>query len=148
MIAHLDEESMELVVHGPYIRGPAVAVSLVGCELAVRNNIDHKRHSAARNAGQSWAGTAPMLIWDFLLKRSDGSVCMLHPNWSKPKVEYFEGVPPDNLEVPRNGLGGTNGRGYFRRRISADVTATLKFDKSKTPRGIEPDVIGPGMIER
>ena len=140
MIAHLDEESMSLVVHG---RGPVVAVSLVGCELAVRSSIDHKRHSAARNAGKSWKGKKAMLTWDFLLKRSDGSVCMLHPNWSATKVEYFEGVPPENLEVPRNGLGGTNGRGYFRQRVAADVTAVLAFDSSKTPRGIEPFVVVP-----
>ena len=84
-----------------------------------------------------------MLTWDFLLKRSDGSVCMLHPTWKTTRVEYFEGVPADNLEVPRNGLGGTNGPGYFRQRISDNITAILHFDASKTPRGVLPAVIDP-----
>ena len=110
--------------------------TLTGCELAAKASIDHKRHHAARHARVQWPRGAPMFTWDFMLKRNDGTVCMIHPNWKDNKVAFYEGIPDGNLDVPRTGLGGSQAR------IGEQVTRMLKFDKSKTPPGV-----GPAMVQ-
>ena len=82
-----------------------------------------------------------MFVWDFMIQRSDGTVCCLHPNYSNNKIAMYEGTPVEDYEVPRNGLGGSNGRGYYQKKISKDVTVELRFDKKKTPPGVQPAVI-------
>ena len=72
-----------------------------------------------------------MCIWDFMLKRNDGTVCFLHPNWSNNKVEFYEGLQEG---IP-NGIGSGGNQGYFK-RAAMRVDRILTFDKSKTPRGV------------
>ena len=82
-----------------------------------------------------------MFCWDFMIQRSDGTVCCLHPNYSNNKISMYEGTPVEDHEVPRNGLGGSNGKGYYKKKISKDVTVQLRFDSTKTPPGVQPQVI-------
>lgn len=78
-----------------------------------------------------------------MLKRNDGTVCMLHPNLTNTKVDMYEGVPDPNLDVPRNGLGGSDGKGDYRKRISDQVTKVLRFDPKNTPPGASRSVVVP-----
>ena len=150
MVAHLDDPSIQCVFDGPDSKGgsqtSAVATSsgdqqpdqhqrtIVGCELAAKDDPDCKRHTNAKQAGVKWKGKANMAKWDFMLTRSDGTVCFLHPNWSNNKVEFYEGIKEG---IPD---GSDGNEGYFK-RAAKKADRTLKFDKSKTPRGVQPAAV-------
>ena len=68
-----------------------------------------------------------------MIKRDDGSVCLLEPHRTDTKVDMYEGLSAKNLDVPRNGLGGWDFKGDYRNRISRDITHTLRFDAKKSP---------------
>ena len=74
-----------------------------------------------------------MNIWDVVLTRDDGTCVGLHPNCGNTNVEFYEGVADDDFEIPNNGKGGSNSKGYFQRKITQGVHSTLKFDASKKP---------------
>ena len=74
-----------------------------------------------------------MYKWGFMIKRDDGTVCLLEPHAGDTKVDVYEGVPAMDLDVPRNGLGGADFKGDYRRRISHHVTRQLRFDATKSP---------------
>ena len=149
MVAQLDDPSIDCVVNGT----SAVAASsgdqdddqphdpqqrtLTGCELVFQDVIDHKRHEVVkRTANVKWEGRDQMPQWDFMLKRNDGTVCCLHPNWSNNKVAFYEGIQD---WIP-NGIGSGRKQGAFK-RAAMRVDRILKFDKSKTPSGVEPAVV-------
>ena len=64
---------------------------------------------------------------------------MLEPHRTDTKVDMYEGVPTTDLAVPRNGLGGAEFKGDYRRRISHHVTRQLRFDATKSPPGARCD---------
>ena len=114
--------------------------TIVGCDLVMdTSRHDHKRHAAARKAwsrtqrGSPWPHDKPLYKWSFMIKRDDGTVCLLEPHRNDTKVDMYEGVPAMDLDVPRNGLGGWDFKGDYRRRISHHVTRTLRFDTKKSP---------------
>ena len=74
-----------------------------------------------------------MYKWSFMIKRDDGTVCLLEPHAGDTKVDVYEGLPAMDLDVPRNGLGGWEFKGDYRRRISHNVTRKLRFDLKKSP---------------
>ena len=118
--------------------------TIVGCEFVMdTNRHDHKRHAAARKASsrkqQPWPKEKPLYKWGFMIKRDDGTVCLLEPHAKDTKVDMYEGVPAKDLDVPRNGLGGADFKGDYRRRISHHVTRQLRFDWTKSPAGARPD---------
>ena len=112
--------------------------TIVGCEFVMdTNRHDHKRLSAAfrsrpRNS-PPWPEDQALYKWSFMIKRNDGSVCLLEPHRTDPKVDMYEGLSAKNLDVPRNGLGGWDFKGDYRNRISRDITHKLRFDAKKSP---------------
>ena len=117
---------------------PPRARAIVGCEFVMdTNRVDHKRHAAAKKASlrmcQPWPEEKRLYKWAFMIKRDDGTVCLLEPTSKGTKVDMYEGVSAVDLPVPRNGLGGSDFKGDYRRRISHNVTRTLKFDVQKSP---------------
>ena len=111
--------------------------TLVGCELVCSGRIDTKRHAAAKKGKIKWPEGKPMFQWDFMIQRSDGTVCCLHPNYSNNKVAMYEGPPVEDHDVPRNGLGGI----INKKKLNKDVTMQLRFDSTKTPPGVKSQVI-------
>lgn len=112
--------------------------TIVGCDFVMdTNRHDHKRHAAARKAGsrrqKPWPKEKPLYKWGFLIKRDDGTVCLLEPHAKDTKVDMYEGVPAMDLDVPRSGLGGADFKGDYRRRISHNITRKLRFAKTKSP---------------
>ena len=100
---------------------PPRARAIVGCEFVMdTNRVDHKRHAAAKKASlrrcQPWPEEKRLYKWAFMIKRDDGTVCLLEPT-KGPKVDMYEGVSAVDLPVPRNGLGGSDFKGDYRRRI-------------------------------
>ena len=129
MVATLREEDIREVVGGPRSSG-----ALIGCSLEVRpNSYDHMRQSTVRArqfAGQRVKVKLPM--WDFVLHRDDGTGVRLHPHWGDRKVEALPLVPhADTVSPPAAGLGGTDGRGTFRKYKDLGVERKVKFDAAR-----------------
>ena len=106
LVAQMDEESIRYVVEdGDCSRG------LVGCEFRQRTgSYDHKRQ--VHRPGQG-----PQLReWDFVLQRQ-------HPEWDFVYAVEGEG----ESEIPRNGLGMSDGRGTFRYYKEVGQQRSLKF---------------------
>jgi hypothetical protein len=71
-------------------------------------------------------------IWDFVMVRSDGSSCWLHPNWGDNNVAYGEitAVQQTVIQPPSCGRGGS-GPKCFKFYKDVRVDKPLKFDKNK-----------------
>ena len=106
--------------------------TLVGCELVKTDRVDHKRHRGAKLGDVEFSNDEKLYVWEFMLKRNDGTVCYLHPNLSDTTVAYYEDPLTPNLEVPQGGLGGSNGPGYFQKRTREQIKKTLRFDADKS----------------
>ena len=116
MVAQLDAESLEWVVHGLQshsatldLRAGNVAINrsrgIVGCRLQKTTVYDHKRHCA-----MPWRKRDDMKVWDFVLECGDGTLVFLHPNFGNTK------------------FGARRGEGTSTRHL------ILKFDCSKYSR--------------
>ena len=117
MVAQMDEESIKYVVEGgDSTRG------LVGCEVRKRTgSYDHSRQ--VKRLGQG----SRLTKWDFVLKRSDGTAVRLHPEWSSNKILTLAVEGEGETEIPRNGLGMSDGRGTFRHYKEVGQQRILKF---------------------
>ena len=118
MVAQLDRESLEKVVHdGDRSRG------LVGCEFRPRrNSYDHARQ-VQPNASQE-----QLPDWDFVLVRSDGSAVRLHPDWKKPNIQTFRVAGNEEpVELPKRGMGKSDGKGTFRKYRILGKVDSLRF---------------------
>ena len=131
MVAQLTDESIQTVLKGP----DGSTRALVGCSVAARpNSYDHKRHFAMAAAGHSCGQTLP--IWDFVLRRDDGSAIRLRPQWSNTKVETFPAEGHDvEVEAPAAGLGNSDGRGTYKRYKTIGAAGLVRFDGRKRPPG-------------
>ena len=70
--------------------------------------------------------------WDFVIERSDGTALRLHPQRSTPKVETFSvDGPPEPVEPPSNGHGGSWGPGTYSHFKNAQTELVLHFDPNK-----------------
>ena len=70
-------------------------------------------------------------IWDFVLHRDDGGIIVMHPNYKNTKIWGRVSMPEMDHEVPRTGLGGTSGKGTYKRFINKQLEHTLQFDATK-----------------
>ena len=122
----LDDASMATVVTGPGNRSRG----LIGCCVQKSGIYDHKRHHAKKKLGIAIAEM--WFVWDFVLVRDDGSRVALHPNYSNTFVDCrFAQQCRGDIGVPRDGLGGSNGPGTFRKFSQKQVDCKLRFDASK-----------------
>ena len=132
MIAQLEDTWMEKVVTG--IEGRSRG--LVGCSFAIRpGSYDHKRHSMMIKTAQHFKQQLP--IWDFVVRREDGSGIRLHPSFKGTVVETIE-EPGDAEEwavtaPPRSGLGRSDGRGTYKKYKNLGILEKMRFDSSKKP---------------
>ena len=128
-VAQLDDESIAYVAKGHENR----SCGLKECWLSMRpGGYDHKRQVqlTAQRRQQ-----APLPVWDFLIVRDDGSRIRLHPNYKNTKVDVIEseGHSPA-LELPRRGVGASDGPGTFAYYKQVGVLKTLQFDPNKRKR--------------
>ena len=86
---------------------------------------DHKRQV------QQPGHPAQLRCWDFVLTRSDGTAVRLHPEWSTTKVPTFEVEGHVETQIPRNGLGMSDGRGTFKYYKGVGKARTLKFGRRR-----------------
>ena len=130
MVAQMDAESINVVCHGPENRSRGV----VGCEFSPRpNSYDHKRHHQLKHAQQHY-GNPQLRVWDFVLKRDDGSALRVHPQWSTTKIETYEVEGhAEQVEPPTAGLGNSDGRGTYKYYKDVGTQGLLRFDPNKRP---------------
>ena len=121
-VAQMDEESIRYVCEdGVPSRG------LVGCECRPRvGSYDHSRQMqpAYRNRAQ-------LPCWDFILRRSDGTAVRLHPEWTKKTIPTFAVEGQGETQIPRNGLGMSDGHGTFRYYRTLGQERELKFARRR-----------------
>ena len=133
MVAQMDEQSMKMVVNGlsdvePQSQAADRSRGIVSCRLQKSPRYDHKWHHAVRGMAKPekmWD------IWDFCLVRDDGIEVFIHPEWKGTKIPCYVGEAPEDREIPRNGLGGSNGPGTFRRFKNKKKDYVLRFDNKK-----------------
>ena len=118
----MDEESIRYVVEGrDCSRG------LVGCEFRrPTGSYDHSRQVQPANAHR-----AQLRCWDFILRRSDGTAVQLHPEWSTTNVPTFEVEGHEETQIPRNGLGMSDGHGTFKYYKEVGRGRMLRFGRRR-----------------
>ena len=113
----MDEKSIKYVVEdGDCSRG------LVACEVRPRTgSYDHSR--------QVYTPGPQLAVWDFVLKRSDGTAVRLHPQWSTNKIPTFAVEGQEPTQIPFAGLGMSDGPGTFRYYKELGQEQELRFGK-------------------
>ena len=106
-----------------------VGVGVVAVLMFVRpNSYDHCRGHAFLKASFTPPTHRPP-IWDFLVKRADGTGILLHPRWRKKggiEILPFEDMPHAVSPVPSAGVGTSDGKGTYRRTKNAAYTSKAK----------------------
>ena len=129
MLSNLDDDDIRLVVAGPHRTGGGI----VSCSCRSQGLYDHKREHAEKHGSASWKPQSEKhMIWDFVMVRSVGSSCWLHPNWNKGHVGYGEMTagPQTVIQQPSGGRGGS-GHKLFKYDREVRVDKWLKFNKKK-----------------
>ena len=67
-----------------------------------------------------------------VLKRSDGTAVRLHPEWSKNTIPTFAVEAQEETQIPRLGLGMTDGPRTFRYYRTLGQERELKFARRTT----------------
>ena len=118
MVAQMNEESIRYVCEdGDSSRG------LVGCECRPRaGSYDH-----SRQVQPAYSVRAQLRCWDFILRRSDGTAVRLHPEWKKTTIPTFAVEGQGVTQIPRNGLGMSDGPRTFRYYRTLGQERVLKF---------------------
>ena len=121
-VAQMDEESIRYVCEdGDSSRG------LVGCECRPRaGSYDH-----SRQVQPAYSVRAQLRCWDFILRRSDGTAVRLHPEWTKTTIPTFAVEGQGETQIPRNGLGMSDGHGTFRYYRTLGQERELKFARRR-----------------
>ena len=122
LVAQMDEESIRDVVEdGDSSRG------LVGCEFRPRTgSYDH-----SRQVQPAYGDRAQLRCWDFILRRSDGTAVRLHPEWTKTTIPTFAVEGQGVTQLPRNGLGLSDGHGTFSHYRNLGRERLLKFARRR-----------------
>ena len=122
-VAQMDEESIRYVCEdGDSSRG------LVGCECRPRaGSYDH-----SRQVQPAYGDRAQLRCWDFILRRSDGTAVRLHPEWSKTTIPTYAVEGQEETQIPRLGLGMTDGPRTFRYYRTLGQERELKFARRTT----------------
>ena len=114
MLAGLRPDAMAAIV-GTEEQGGIVSVT---CE-PLWDAYDSKRHHAAKKAKppRPYPKDAPVLVWDFVVTRLDGSAVRFHTSQTHNKVEIASVMArpnyPTNDMAPPKGRGQSTGRGCY-----------------------------------
>ena len=120
MLSHLTQDSLRYVVQGP----EGNSTGIVGCTVEPHpGGYDHKSQVQVTHKQR-----LPCI--DFVIWRNDGSRLYMHPSWTKTKIDCHEGIPNRPAQVPKAGVGKSDGPGTFTRMVRAQYPTKLSFRKS------------------
>ena len=86
----------------------------ISCEASI-GSYDHKRHHAAKVAGNPYKEDASVPVWDFVVQRASGTSVRFHPHQTNKKVDIASVANPPPREHPNKGRGKSDGPGTYRR---------------------------------
>ena len=108
MLNAMTDATLKQVV-GPGIIG-------ISCE-PLPGSYDNARRHAAKVLKFVYAEDAPVPVWDFVVRRADGSRCRFHPSQTSSTIKISENLGAAIYERrgPTKGKGESDGRGTYRR---------------------------------
>ena len=124
MFRAMPPTTLELLV------GPGIVELVL---MPLDDSYDHKRRSAARDAGHPFPQDAPVPVWDFAVVRADGSWMRFHPNQTKKKIDIADMTSFDyERSGPQRGKGLSDGKGTFRRMLEGTYNMEGQFKKARS----------------
>ena len=128
LLSNIRDKDSALVIKGPQLRQD---VCVVAIDLRNTDPYDHARESTAyrtqwREHAATLRGERKMARWDFVVTRSDGTKCWLHPSWGSPDIRYGEvdeSLPPN--APPKAGHGQWDWQGHY--KVFEDQRTGIKF---------------------
>ena len=143
MVAQLDQESMEFVVHGPKYRSGG----LIGCEFRPRvGSYAHDMHFMLDHARRP-ENNKQLEGWDICMLRDDNSVVRLHPETSRPALyvnadytQHFEGMTQEESRPLLEFLYAWASRPEYRWRHQWRVGDLVMWDNASVQHSVIPDV--------
>ena len=109
----------------------------ISCE-PLPGSYDHKRHHAARAAGEPFPeGGAQAPIWDFVVRRADGMAVRFHPQLTNKKVEIASIKRQPLSEPPAAGKGMSDGPGTYRRFKDAAYGGLDEVQQIPVPAAVD-----------
>ena len=117
-------------------------IARVAC-VPIAGSYDHNR--AANHKGSFGKGVKPP-IWDFLVEAGNGEKVYLHPRWGSTQIEMRKHDGQKDLTVvPKAGIGGSDGRGTYKRmtRPVYDERLAAAAETGTTAAAPPPQVVPP-----
>ena len=125
MIAQLSDDSLD-DMFGAAVAEPSDDQVVCQCDI---RGLDRPGFKMQRADVDNRREPAQAQTWDFVLTFRSGRVVYLHPNWKGTEVSAHFGTPPPDAEVPKTGLGGSDGKGTYMRFKWKGYNTTLRFRK-------------------
>ena len=114
--------------------GDDAGVVSMSCE-PIAGSYDHKRWHASRTLGRPFDPEAPVPLWDFVVRRTDGNVVRFHTSLKGNKVEIAYGVLALPNAAPCKGKGKSEGRGTYKRKTAANYEQALRSSQDTSGSG-------------
>ena len=136
LIAQLRPDDMKKAVNG--LDGNSGGV--ISCSLRKFSNYNHAlSHASNANVHKKpialdadKGGTAAATHdWGFVIEYKNGGGLLLSPTWSNTTVSVRQWPYFQQLAIPCNGKGGSDGPGTYSKYKKAGVCAIFKFDGNK-----------------
>ena len=133
MLSNLRGDDLETVVKGPAGRGGAIVDAI--CTKEHNAGYDHKCAVAERKgkANFQYQGKDKRSheLWDFIIRRDDGTRFWLHPSATNNDVHYGEVDENEKPQGPPDSGPGGSGKGVFKHYKNARTHNILKWDREK-----------------
>ena len=97
----------------------------------VADSYDHKRESAAKKANRPFEQRAA--LWDFYVRREDGSTVRFHPNLLNNKISISDGGIIVPMSQPEKGRGQSDGPGTFKKMVAQAYTGSPSTASTPPP---------------
>ena len=129
MLHGMSEDTFDRIV------GPGITTI---CCMPITSSYDHKRCHAAKKSGHPYPKSAPVPIWDFVVRRADGTGVRFHPCQTTREIHIMDLNEGVNQTAPTSGRGGTDGPGTYRRMrdLTYNEHGTIRYLQTEAaPKG-------------
>ena len=143
MVAQLEDGSIRKLLQG--LDSNASLGKITGCGLEQCEMYDSARHRAAVQEQKDEVkeandqrrrpavipngpkGGGKWCVWNFVIYLADGKKIHMHPSYRTTWVQCFAGDAPTDPEIPRNGLGRSDGKGTYSHFKKKNGERALRF---------------------
>ena len=116
----------------------------MSCQSHANLQVNTTTNGRAASVAPKWtegAGDADREFtkWDFVIERSDGTRCWLHPSYGSQSFHYGEeDLSLPGIEPPKAGRGSSDFKGHYKVLKHMKVDKTLKFAKARAKPKAQP----------